>query len=451
MSTKLALTAKLDQRLAMNQQLRQAINLLQYNTLELKQIIQEHLETNPLIEAEDAEIDDRDTYFSHYSADTYKSAYYTDEENKLENFAKPENLRAHLLDQLLLCRFDKQDHLIAETIIDAIDEQGRLTMSIDEISRMVIAIPLISNEHIENILKKIQILDPIGVGARNAQECLLIQLNHMLNKNKIHALATQLVQNHFEMLASNNIKKIVKGIGASMHEFLEAMTLLRTLNPTPGLEFFTELETNIEPELYVKKIKNQWQVFLTKNVLTQVKLNTQYRDLIKKTIKQPNEPLQQALQDAQGLIKGLKRRNETLLAVASHIMELQKDFLETGATSMKPLNIIDVSYALDLHESTVSRITTGKYIATPKGVFELKYFFPSFVQTQTGGECSAIAVKALIKEIINQESDEHAWSDGEIATLLKKKGINIARRTVAKYREALRILPSFLRMQMHCS
>jgi RNA polymerase sigma-54 factor len=212
------------------------------------------------------------------------------------------------------------------------------------------------------------------------------------------------------------------------------------------MQFSTEMNINLEPELYVKKVKNKWQVFLAESLLTQVKINKQYQEIIRQHKKQGSyATLKHELEEARNLLKGLKKRNETLLAVGSYIIELQQDFLERGPAFMKPMNIVDVSQVLTIHESTVSRVTTGKYIMTNRGVFELKYFFPSHVGMQTGDTCSAIAVKSYIKEIINQETVEHALSDEEIAEILRKKGITISRRTVAKYRESMKILASYQR------
>jgi RNA polymerase sigma-54 factor len=455
MSNKMQVTVKMDQQLAMSQQLRQAITLLQYNTLDLRQLVAQHLEQNPLLEVEetdeDAEtnsIDNEPYQATLYSASLVKSRQYTEDESALENFAVPESLRNHLLNQTLLCQFNPQDQVIAEAIIDAIDDDGHLSMSLDEIRNLSVD-ESIKIEHMEALLKIIQTFDPVGVGSRNIRECLLVQLEFLSDQDKTWHVAHQILSDFFDTIASNNVKQLSKMLDVTPEEYQNAMTLIRTLNPHPGIQFSSETNFNVEPELYVKKTREGWQVFLADSILTNIKINKQYQALIRQNKKQGSyQSLRQELDEARSLLSGLKRRNETLLSVASYIVEMQQEFLEHGPSSMKPMNIIDVSQALNIHESTVSRITTGKYIATPTGVFELKYFFPSHIKTNSGDTCSAIAVKEYIKQIIKQEAGDHILSDEEIAALLREKGLNIARRTVAKYREALKILPSYQRSRM---
>jgi RNA polymerase sigma-54 factor len=456
MSNKMLVTVKMDQRLKMSQQLRQAITLLQYNSLDLKQLVQHYLETNPLLDAEEEsesstlstdESDDH-TQYSKISAHQSKRGQIFEDENSLENFSVPKSLRDHLLDQTLLCQFNKIEQAVAEAIIDAIDENGYLTMSLHDIKNTIDDTHFLEDKMLEEVLKTIQTFDPIGVGSRDIRECLLIQLNNLSHKNAIWTNAYKIVCDAFELMTSNDTKNILKMLKISQQDYKNARALIQTLNPHPGIQYSSNEDLSAQPELYVKKIKNTWQVFLTDSILTTLKINNQYQSVIKQSrAHQSYQALKQELEEARGLLKGLKRRNDTLLAVASFIMEIQKDFLDHGLTHMKGMNIADVALALNLHESTISRITTGKYIATPRGVFELKYFFPSSVGTISGDMCSATAVKAYIKEIINQETHDHILSDSEIASLLKDKGIRVARRTISKYRESMKILPSYQRMK----
>lgn len=454
MSTKIQLTTKLDQRLTINPQLRQAISLLQYTTLDLKQLVQQTLETNPFLEAQDTEIKES-TSEEDYSIYVGKHGQRTrfnqnnDDKNYIENYSPPLSLRDHLLEQTLVCQFDKNQQLVAESIIDAIDENGTLTMTLSEIQQTLSKQVNIPIEIFNHTLEIIQTFDPAGVGHRNLRECLLIQLHLNTNKNVIHQNALLIVQHHFDKLGENNCKKLALLLKISQQDLADAIGLIRSLNPKPGLRYSSDIDIEIEPDLYVKKVKGKWQVFLSENILTSLKIHSQYQDLIKQYKKHESyEVLNKELQEAQWLMKGLKRRNETLLNVASFIIERQSNFLEYGHAFMKPMNIVDVSQALNLHESTVSRVTTEKYIATPRGMFELKYFFPSYVLTDSGNTCSATTVKEFIKDILTQENNTHIFSDNEIAALLKeKKGINIARRTVAKYREAMKILPSYQRVK----
>ncbi len=465
MSNKMLVTVKLDQRLMMSQQLRQAIMLLQYNTLELKQFVQQCLEKNPLIETEETEehvsLDETPTMVSgaeedssqlfKYSANLSRRHVNYEDESTIENYSAQKSLREHLLEQTLLCQFDQLQQTIAEAIVDAIDDNGYLTMSLEDLQCAISEMNPPDIHIVKEVLKKVQTFDPVGVGSRDMRECLLLQLDCHLEKNTTWQTAYNIVHDYFDTESFTNSKKIMKQLGVTRQQYQAALVLLRTLDPHPGMQYSENTDMNIEPELYVKKIRNTWRVFLSESILTSIKINTQYQDLIKKNKQHGSYGgLKQELEEAKWLIKGLKKRNETLFAVASHIVELQKDFLDLGPSHMKSMNIADVAQELDLHESTISRVTTGKYIATPRGVFELKYFFPSHVSTQTGEFCSAIAVKELIKEIVSQETEQHALSDSDIAAQLKARGINIARRTVAKYREALRILPSYQRqMQPH--
>lgn len=459
MSTKMQLTTKLDQRLAMNPQLRQAITLLQYNTIELKQLVQQALEQNPFLEREendltdslDEEEEDYTSYANKSSQHRSKLNQNNDDKNYIENYSIPESLRSHLLEQTLGCQFDKSRQGMAEAIIDAIDENGTLTMTLPDIKHTLEKEKndSICLDALQAVLETVQAFDPPGVAHRDLKECLLIQLKLLSNKNDNWEKAHTIVSLHFDKLGEHNLKKLAAAVKMPSQAFNAALGLIRSLNPKPGLFYSSELNIDIEPDLYVKKIKDSWQVFLTENLLTNLKIHSQYQDLIKQHKRHDSyERLNKELQEAQWLMKGLKRRNETLLNVASFVIEKQKNFLDYGHAFMNPMNIIDVSQALNLHESTVSRVTTEKYIATPRGMLELKYFFPSYVLTDSGNTCSATTVKEFIKDIISQENSSHILSDSEIALLLKeKKGINIARRTVAKYREAMKILPSYQRAQ----
>jgi RNA polymerase sigma-54 factor len=466
MSTKMIITARQDMRLTMSPQLRQAISLLQHNTIDLKQLLQQYIEKNPFIDVEEASANedaktvethqDEENHYHEYSTPSNKfhashtySGQDNDDKNYIENYSIPQNLRSYLLEQTLLCQFDPVEQMIAEAIIDAIDENGLLTMSMQDIEHNLLeqGCPAITNTH--KVLSIIQSMDPPGIAHRDLRECLLIQLNLLTDKSASWEIAHRIINHYFEHLAQNNVKKLLSQLKITKQQFDDALIHIRSLNPKPGLKYNSDIDITIEPELFVKKIKNEWRVFLVDNILNSIKINTDYQNLIKKNKKHSSyEVLNKELQEAKWLITGLKRRSETLFKVASYIMEHQKDFLDHGHAFMKPMNIIDVSQALDIHESTVSRVTTGKYIATPKGMLELKYFFPSYVLTESGEACSATSVKEYIKDIILQETKERILSDGEIALLLKKKGINIARRTVAKYREAMKILPSYQRAQL---
>ncbi|RDI39968.1 RNA polymerase factor sigma-54 [Aquicella lusitana] len=457
MSTKLLVTMKLDQRLAMNQQLRQAIALLQYNTIELKQVIQQYIQSNPLIDVDEEQetepIYKAEEYITHHqSYSTIKSKNYNqlNESNLIENYSRQKNLREYLMEQTLLCRFNETDQVIAESIIDAIDENGYLSMSLEEIRDSLNDTVSTTIDNMEFVLKKIQTFDPSGVGARSIKESLLIQLNEITLRNKSWHLAHKIINDLPENNSLDTIKKLIKKLQIADNDYKETAELIRRLNTHPGSQYDSIHNIYIEPELYVKKISGSWRVFLVDSVLTRIKINKYYQELIKKNkINNSYSSLKSELEEARWLVNGIKKRNDTLLKVASHIIKLQEDFLENGHEYMKSMNIIDVASALGIHESTVSRVTTEKFIATPRGVMELKAFFPSHVNTQEGSTCSTTAVKAFIKEIVDNETKDHALSDDEITELLRQKGIKIARRTVAKYRESMNILSSFQRQMQH--
>lgn len=452
MSTKMLVTMKLDQRLAMNQQLRQAIELLQHNTLELKQLIQQSIECNPFIELDEIELqnDEEDEqiiehhHYSAYSGNGQKSSFDTD---FIENYAKVKTLREHLLEQTLLCRFNQEQQMLAEAIIDAIDDDGFLTMNAMDIQQALRAQHDFSIVEIEAVLQKIKMLDPIGIGSRDIRECLLFQLAALPVRDNIWHAANQIITEIEANFSVGDLKKVIKRLKISGAEYTAAINLIRTLNFHPGAQYLSDKNLQAEPELYVKKIGGVWQVFLKDSLLTNLKINKQYHDLVKQNKKhEAYASLKQELEEARWLVNGLKRRNETLLRVASHIIAVQHEFLEHGKAHLKSMNIADVAQAMNVHESTVSRVTSGKYIATPIGVFELKYFFSSRIgHASTGEESSAVAVKTLIQDIINSETPAHVFSDNEIVAQLQSKGICVARRTVAKYREAMNILSSYQR------
>lgn len=446
--SKLMLTTRLDQRLLMNQQLKQAITLLQSSTIELTQQLQTALESNPLLEIKEEveESDNEDDDYedtNHYDNQTSSKKFVSDDDY-LENIASKQSLRDFLMQQTLGCHFNENEQVIAETIIDAIDDNGYLTMSVEEICA---AIPFtVTVLQIETILAIIQQFDPIGVGARSTQECLLLQLKNADVNDLAVQSAIQMIKDETLLNEAFDLKKLSKKMRISEKILSQALYVINSLEFHPGCEFKDERENSIEPELYVKKVKQQWQVFMTKSLMTQVDINHEYKTMIKKNARNKSyRSILNELNEAQFLINSIKRRNETLMRVSSYLIEKQQDFLNNGREYLRSMNMAEVALALELHESTISRITSGKFVATPHGVFELKFFFTSHVLMSSGEEKSSISVKSLIHSIISMESVEHAYSDDEIAKMLQEQNIHISRRTVAKYREALNIPSSYLR------
>lgn len=459
MSSKVQLTARFDQRLAMNQSLTQAINLLQYATVDLKQMMLQSLNANPLLELDESQQEENSDTFSdnqeddnnnydYYELNNYvsKNNYTDNPDSVIENYSATKDLRGHLLEQTLHCHFDALQQRIAEAIVDAIDDDGYLMMTTPEIVRATaIDIPN-ANEYVDNIIKTMQTFDPPGVACHNIRECLLIQLELLELHDATYEVAHTIIDRFYDDFIQNKLKNIPSTLNISASLYKEAIELIKSLNPKPGNALSINTDREIEPELFVKKVKDSWHVYLRDSILTKIKVNSLYHDIIaknKKTAGYAN--INKELQEAQLLIKALHRRNETLKNVATYIIQAQINFLEHGPTKMKPMNISDAAQTLNLHESTISRITSGKFIATPRGMFELKYFFPTSISTATGLGCSDTAVKEHIKDIIRLETTDKVFSDDDIANLLKEKGINIARRTIAKYRIAMKILPSYQR------
>ncbi len=451
MSMKILVSLKTDQRLSMNLQLRQAISLLQYSTLELTQLVKQSIDDNPLLEFDDIDQSvkknqDKQLYSAEVSGPS--SSFPKRDDGVLENYAIPISLRSNLLEQSYSSHFDPVQQVIAEAIIDSIDDNGFLTMSLEDIHKTSHELSKFDIEIFFQVLKKIQAFDPCGVAARDLRECLLIQLENYSDQDAIWKIAHEIVMKHLDLIAAHDTKKLIKILHVSSEQFSEAISLIRGLNPNPGRLYADDRHLMAEPELYVEKEKDEWVVSLKESLLTNVKLNTYYQNLIKQHGRQAKfHSLKEQLEEARFLLKGLERRNSALLAVGRYIVQAQKDFFEMGQAGMKPMNIAEVAEALNVHESTVSRITSGKYMATPRGVFELKYFFPSYVMMEEGGQCSAIAVKEKIKQLLESETNGHVLSDLDITRLLKEQGICVARRTVAKYREAMHILPSYLRQK----
>jgi len=472
----------LGQHLTLTPQLQQAIRLLQLSTLELNQEIQQVLEGNPLLELDEPQ-DTQDTqepppdalYQSEstigadtalkrdeipeqlpvdtswdviYSTSSSKSGHRDDPVNYEAIHSQAINLQDHLRWQMSLTPFSEKDTAIATAIIDAIDDDGLLTSSLEEIQSNFKDHyhddDSVDIEEIIAVLHRIQTFDPIGVGARNLGECLSVQLQHLPEDTPYLKHAKRIVSQHIELLGSHHYKQLMRITKLDESEFQQVLTLIQSLNPRPGASISDNRVEYIIPDVIAKKEKNRWLVELNPETIPKLRINGQYSALIKpRAANNPdNTFIKNHLNEARWFIKSLNSRHDTLLKVASKIVEKQQGFLDHGDEAMKPLVLNDIASELELHESTVSRVTTQKYIHTPRGVFELKYFFSSHVTTRAGGECSSTAVRALIKKLIAAENTQKPMSDNKIANLLKAQGINIARRTIAKYREAMQIRPS---------
>ena len=364
------------------------------------------------------------------------------------NDSADETLESHLLWQLNLTPMAHSDRAIAMAIIDEITDDGLLGTSLEEICGTLARShegeePPPTLEEVEEILHRVQQFDPIGVGARDLQECLLLQLEQMDETTPWLREAKDLVTAHLHVLGNKDFVTLVRQTRLSESQLSQVVALIRTLQPRPGAALFEETADYEVPDVLVHKDQGRWLVELNPETLPKVRINNTYASLIKSVPTGPDKDyLRDNLQEAKWFLKSLQTRHDTLLKVATKIVEVQQGFLEHGPMAMKPLILADIAEQVDLHESTISRVTNRKYLATPQGLFELKYFFSSHVGTSTGGEVSSTAIRALIRQVTADENPRKPLSDSKIAAILAEQKINVARRTVAKYRESLSIPPS---------
>ena len=463
----------------MTPQLQQAIKLLQLSSQELEAQILEALETNPLLEREenlesDAEAEDErgngedrngsevepeqlaaeDVDWGRYesampaSGATGAKRNY-DGESQLEiPDGEEEDLCDHLLWQLHLSHLSRKDTAIGIAIIDAINDQGYLTESLAALQDSLRPDHEVDIEEIEAVLHRIQRFDPVGVACRDLSECLHIQLAMVSDDTPGHALAQRLIDGHLDQLARQDIAGMKRELEVGLDELKEAIGLVRSLDPRPGSRISGGTIEYVKPDVIVERRDGDWHVRLHDDLMPRLGINNYYANLISKARKDDADYLRGRLQEARWLLKSLETRNDTLLKVGTAIVEHQQAFFDQGPEAMKPLVLREIAETIEMHESTVSRVTTRKYMLTPRGVFEFKYFFSSHVGTSDGGECSATAIQAMIRKLIEDEKPARPLSDARIASILNDKGIDVARRTVAKYREAMNIPASSKRKRL---
>ncbi len=503
---KQSLQLKLGQQLTMTPQLQQAIRLLQLSTLDLQSEIQEALDSNPMLEIsdessssdndsgekgadsspsedfakpndsslnsestnssdenpnssnEEARLDSEwsDTIPNELAVDTNWDDVYqassspgaSRNDNEDMDFesrrTSSETIQDHLLWQLNLTPMSDLDIEIAEAIIDAVEPNGMLCQSLDDIYTGLQA----HHEELEMdelvaVLHRIQQFDPIGVASQNISECLLIQLNQYDPNEPGVNYARKIIEDYLEVLGNRDFKQLMRKLKIKEAELQLAIKVIQTLNPRPGEHIGTDSTEYVVPDVFVKKVDDRWTVQLNPEIAPRIRINNDYASLVKRADSSTdNTFLRDNLQEARWFLKSLQSRNETLLKVATCIVEKQQGFLDHGPEAMKPMVLHDVAEIVEMHESTISRVTTQKYMHTPQGIFELKYFFSSHVATEAGGECSSTAIRAIIKKLIAAENARKPLSDSKITGILEEKGIKVARRTIAKYRESLGIPPS---------
>ncbi len=501
---KQSLQLRIGQSLTMTPQLQQAIRLLQLSTLELQTEIQEVLESNPMLEVEeesstpdpledskqkaddntdengnqsetvdgievtdlqnDAAAQDVDLNNSQdmpdelpvdsqwddiYEPTLSNTATSSGDDDKarefLENQCSTDSaLIDHLLDQLLVTTMSDVDRTIGLAIIDGIDEDGYLQESVEDIHSGLVDDLEIDLDEVDAVLHLIQHFDPIGIAARNLKECLLLQMEPFkINELPVLKKARQIVKDHLDLLGNHDYAKLKRYNRITDDELADIIRFIQTLNPKPGGNISLSSTQYVVPDVFVTKTDGRWNVRLNGETAPKLRINSTYASYIQRGKQSDdNTFMKNNMQEARWFIKSLQSRNETLMRVATSIVEHQRTFLDYGEEGMKPLVLREIAEELELHESTISRVTTQKYMHTPKGVFEFKYFFSSHVSTSDGGECSATAIRAMIKKLIESEEPRKPLSDNKIANLLVDQGINVARRTVAKYREAMMIPPS---------
>ena len=360
-------------------------------------------------------------------------------------------LQDHLLEQLYLSKLSEREHQIGAAIIESIDDSGYLTLELDDIfsSDEWTGPKTAQTDEIESVLHYIHRLDPIGCGARDAGECMYVQLEQ-LPQSTLRDHAMNVVKNHLKRLANHELSKIRRELRINDAELSEVISLIRETNPRPGSQISADKTHYIVPDVIVRRDRNVWKVELNPEIAPKLGINAMYASLVKRADKSDdNTFIRNHLQEARWFIKSLQSRNETLLRVATAIVEHQREYFERGEMAMKPLVLRDIAEQLGMHESTISRVTTQKYMHTPRGIHEFKFFFSSHVSTADGGECSATAIRAMIRKLVASESGSQPLSDSKIANTLVADGIKVARRTIAKYRESMAIPPSNERKRLH--
>jgi RNA polymerase sigma-54 factor len=495
-----ALQLRLSQHLALTPQLQQSIRLLQLSTLELNAEIEQALQDNPLLEREEpgdpgysqafevpinptasdapaeeprheaADNSASDNEASYDSADdagwgselpggTGPRDSNDEDTDRGDTQAADTSLREHLLAQLSLTQLSERDRALVAFLVEALDDDGYLAQPLDELLDLLPALDELSAadgadllDDLGVALRYLQNLDPVGIGARSPQECLHLQLA-ALPDDEVRELALAVVDRHLEHLAARDFARIKKALGCDDDALREAQTLIQSLNPRPGAAYASINTRYIVPDVNVRKIRNAWVCSLNGDAMPRLRINRMYAEILRRNRAGSGAAggasgLASQLQEAKWLIKNVQQRFDTILRVSQAIVDRQRAFLDHGDVAMRPLTLREIAEMVELHESTISRVTTQKYIASPRGIFELKYFFGSHVATDSGGAASSTAIRALIKQLIGAEDGKKPLSDSRLAEILGEQGIVVARRTVAKYRELLNIPPVSLRKML---
>jgi len=484
---KQTLQLKLTQHLTLTPQLQQSIRLLQLSTIELNAEVERMLQENPLLEKSEGEDDapygppltslvrsgTSETHeeplqasdradderaaagdhggdaperleFDDYSGgdtDWGGSSGARDDDGLFPQQVATTTLRDHLMGQLAVLNLPLRDRQIVAALIDAVDEDGYLAATNEELAELFPEEFAIDPDEISIALKFLQSFEPVGVGARDAAECLALQLKAMPESTPYRAEAIKIASEHLALLAARDFTRLKRLLHTDDEGVRAARALITRLNPRPGASFANSAANYVIPDVVVRKLRGRWVASLNEAAMPKLRLNRVYADILTRNRESSNQQLAAQLQEAKWLIRNVAQRFETILRVSQAIVERQRRFFEHGEVAMRPMVLREIADMLGLHESTISRVTTQKYMLTPRGTFELKYFFGSHVATDTGGACSATAIRALIRQLIGAENPNAPLTDSRIADLLADQGIVVARRTIAKYREALMIPP----------
>jgi RNA polymerase sigma-54 factor len=470
---------RLSQHLALTPQLQQSIRLLQLSTVELNQEIERLLMENPILERDDGEVEaqvagpaesaslpsaaavdtldpgerrgsDRDPVPQTDLPADYATSWRGEEDgndggDRAQAAAGSPTLREHLNSELALSNLGARDRALVALLIDALDEDGYLTQPLEEIAALMSTQSEVGVEDLAIALHHLQNIGPAGVGARTPAECLALQIRALREDRAapepVRALALAVAEHHLELLANRDYARLKQVTGADDDALRAAQQLIRSLNPRPGAAFASVETRYVVPDVIVRKVRGVWRASLNQDAMPRLRVNRLYAQLAARPRGSGGNVLASQLQEARWLIKNVQQRFDTILRVSQAIVDRQRNFLEHGEVAMRPMVLREIADVLGVHESTVSRVTTQKYMSTPRGTYELKYFFGSHVATESGGAASSTAIRALIKQLVAAEDGKRPLSDARIAAVLGEQGIVVARRTIAKYRESLQIPP----------
>ena len=486
---KQSLQLRVSQHLTLTPQLQQSIRLLQLSTVELNQELEQFLADNPLLESDGVEArevgtdprsmpsmdhqeaspvereagvpeepsvgerdsGDHNTLIS--SHDFFEGGYSGNRDDEEGDEREPSSeagpsLRDHILAQIGSINITQRDRALMEVLIDSLNDDGYLSESLEGIALFLPAELNIEPEELMIALRRLQGLDPVGVGARSVAECLELQLRAKPAGSRVRDIAITIVRDHLASLAARDFRKLKRALQCDEALLKQAQELVQGLNPRPGSAFTAFDVRHVVPDVIVRKTRNVWVASVNPEAMPRLRINSMYAQILQGQKNGGAGHLTQQLQEARWLIKNVQQRFETIQKVSQAIIDRQRHFFDHGEVAMRPLVLREIADLLGLHESTVSRVTTQKYMSTPRGVFELKYFFGSHVATDTGGACSATAIRALMRQFVAAEDDRRPLSDSKIAEMLGEQGIVVARRTIAKYRESLQIPPVNLRKSL---